>query len=88
MFFSGLNLMSIATASSTTDRDLRLDFFRGPALFCIFIDHLPTISWRGLRSSLAYSGILCWPPAFLLDDYLSPFAVLNHTFLYLYRRDT
>jgi hypothetical protein len=28
-----------ATASSR--RDLRLDFFRGLALFCIFIDHLP-----------------------------------------------
>lgn len=33
--------MSTAIASSTTDRDLRLDFFRGLALFCIFIDHLP-----------------------------------------------
>ena len=23
------------------ERDLRIDFFRGLALFCIFIDHLP-----------------------------------------------
>jgi hypothetical protein len=41
VFFLGLDLMSTATASSATDRDLRLDFFRGLALFCIFIDHLP-----------------------------------------------
>jgi OpgC protein len=47
--FFWVNLMSTATASSTTDRDLRLDFFRGLALFCIFIDHLPTITGRGLR---------------------------------------
>jgi len=34
--------MSIAIGiSATRDRDLRLDFFRGLALFCIFIDHLP-----------------------------------------------
>jgi len=34
--------MSIASGTSATrDRDLRLDFFRGLALFCIFIDHLP-----------------------------------------------
>jgi hypothetical protein len=33
-------LMSIAS-SSATERDLRLDFFRGLALFCIFIDHIP-----------------------------------------------
>jgi len=28
------------------DRDLRLDFFRGLALFCIFIDHIPG-AWLG-----------------------------------------
>lgn len=33
-------LMSIASPSATA-RDLRLDFFRGLALFCIFIDHIP-----------------------------------------------
>jgi hypothetical protein len=31
---------SIAGSPSTTERDLRLDFFRGLALFCIFIDHI------------------------------------------------
>jgi hypothetical protein len=34
-------IMSIASDPSATERDLRLDFFRGLALFCIFIDHLP-----------------------------------------------
>jgi hypothetical protein len=33
--------MSITSSSSAGERDLRLDFFRGVALFCIFIDHLP-----------------------------------------------
>jgi hypothetical protein len=33
-------LMSIASPPATA-RDLRLDFFRGLALFCIFIDHIP-----------------------------------------------
>jgi len=33
--------MSAAPAHFTAERDLRLDFFRGLALFCIFIDHLP-----------------------------------------------
>ena len=33
--------MSAAPGHSTAERDLRLDFFRGLALFCIFIDHLP-----------------------------------------------
>ena len=30
-----------------TDRDLRLDFFRGLALFCMFIDHIPDnfVAW-------------------------------------------
>jgi hypothetical protein len=35
------DVMSIASGSSAMERDLRLDFFRGLALFCIFIDHLP-----------------------------------------------
>jgi len=34
-------VMSIASGPSAMERDLRLDFFRGLALFCIFIDHLP-----------------------------------------------
>ena len=34
--------MSIVSSPSAMARDLRLDFFRGLALFCIFIDHLPT----------------------------------------------
>ena len=33
--------MSIESGPSAMERDLRLDFFRGLALFCIFIDHLP-----------------------------------------------
>jgi hypothetical protein len=33
--------MSIAIGSSAMERDLRLDFFRGLALFSIFIDHIP-----------------------------------------------
>lgn len=33
--------MAGASASPTMERDLRLDFFRGLALFCIFIDHIP-----------------------------------------------
>jgi hypothetical protein len=32
---------NIASSPPATERDLRLDFFRGLALFCIFIDHLP-----------------------------------------------
>ena len=32
--------MSVTSDSSATERDLRLDFFRGLALFSIFIDHL------------------------------------------------
>jgi hypothetical protein len=34
-------VMSSASSLSGIERDLRLDFFRGLALFCIFIDHLP-----------------------------------------------
>ena len=35
-------VVSIVSSPSAMARDLRLDFFRGLALFCIFIDHLPT----------------------------------------------
>jgi hypothetical protein len=33
--------MSAASRPSVAERDLRLDFFRGLALFCIFVDHIP-----------------------------------------------
>jgi hypothetical protein len=33
--------MAVASHPLATERDLRLDFFRGLALFCIFLDHLP-----------------------------------------------
>jgi hypothetical protein len=33
--------MSTASEPQAIERDLRLDFFRGLALFCIFIDHIP-----------------------------------------------
>jgi hypothetical protein len=33
--------MAVASPPSAVERDLRLDFFRGLALFCIFLDHLP-----------------------------------------------
>ena len=33
--------MSDQGGSATGARDLRLDFFRGLALFCIFVDHIP-----------------------------------------------
>ena len=33
--------MNITNEPPATVRDLRLDFFRGLALFCIFIDHIP-----------------------------------------------
>jgi hypothetical protein len=33
--------MTIASHPSVVERDFRLDFFRGLALFCIFLDHLP-----------------------------------------------
>jgi hypothetical protein len=37
----GVYLMTAASRTFAVERDLRLDFFRGLALFCIFIDHLP-----------------------------------------------
>ena len=33
--------MALPSYPSAVERDLRLDFFRGLALFCIFLDHLP-----------------------------------------------
>jgi hypothetical protein len=33
--------MALASQPAAVERDLRLDFFRGLALFCIFLDHLP-----------------------------------------------
>ena len=36
--------MSSSGGSSTLERDLRLDFFRGIALFSIFIDHVDSNS--------------------------------------------
>src|ERR1700719_780354 len=33
--------MRPSTGPSSSSRDLRLDFFRGVALICIFIDHIP-----------------------------------------------
>jgi hypothetical protein len=33
--------MAVASQPAAVERDLRLDFFRGFALFCIFLDHLP-----------------------------------------------
>jgi hypothetical protein len=33
--------MAVASHPAAVERDLRLDFFRGLALFCIFLDHLP-----------------------------------------------
>jgi hypothetical protein len=38
---AGVRPTSIASESPAIARDLRLDFFRGLALFCIFIDHIP-----------------------------------------------
>jgi hypothetical protein len=37
------------------DRDLRLDFFRGLALFCIFIDHIPG-AWLG-TFTIQFTGL-------------------------------
>ena len=38
---NGSQITPAKTAPASGQRDLRLDFFRGLALFCIFIDHIP-----------------------------------------------
>lgn len=49
-------LMTAAGRTLAVERDLRLDFFRGLALFCIFIDHLPdNIVARFTLQSLMFS---------------------------------
>src|SRR5919197_226578 len=46
--------MSRSGGSSTSERDLRLDFFRGVALFSIFIDHL---AWNSLLAQFTLQGL-------------------------------
>ena len=40
------------TTVTTTGRDLRLDLFRGLALWLIFLDHIPSnlVSWITIRN--------------------------------------
>lgn len=38
-----MSVPSATSISAADGRDLRLDFFRGLALFCIFIDHVPDV---------------------------------------------
>src|SRR5438105_14700397 len=40
------------TAATTTGRDLRLDLFRGIALWLIFLDHIPSnlVAWGTIRN--------------------------------------
>jgi hypothetical protein len=47
-----LELFTNAGGSSPNKRDLRLDFFRGLALFCMFIDHTPgnNFAWFTLQA--------------------------------------
>ena len=46
--------MSSSGGSSTLERDLRLDFFRGVALFSIFIDHL---AWNSLLAQFTLQAL-------------------------------
>ena len=46
--------MSISGGSSTSERDLRLDFFRGIALFSIFIDH---VDWNSLVAQFTLQSV-------------------------------
>jgi hypothetical protein len=46
--------MSSSGGSSTSERDLRLDFFRGVALFSIFIDH---VAWNSLLGQFTLRGL-------------------------------
>ena len=43
---------SVPQRSATPERDLRLDFFRGLALWLIFLDHIPSniVSWITIRN--------------------------------------
>src|SRR6202167_5053596 len=44
--------MAPPPASTTSERDLRLDLFRGLALWLIFLDHIPSniMSWMTIRN--------------------------------------
>lgn len=46
--------MSISGGSSASERDLRLDFFRGIALFSIFIDH---VDWNSLLAQFTLRSV-------------------------------
>src|ERR671923_1365325 len=46
--------MSISSGSSASERDLRLDFFRGVALFSIFIDH---VNWNSLLAQFTLQAL-------------------------------
>jgi hypothetical protein len=46
--------MSISGRSSASERDLRLDFFRGIALFSIFIDH---VAWNSLLAQFTLQAL-------------------------------
>ena len=45
-------IINAPSSSSATERDLRLDFFRGLALFCIFIDHIPNNILAGVYDAI------------------------------------
>src|SRR5918995_5144840 len=46
--------MSTSGRSSASERDLRLDFFRGVALFSIFIDH---VAWNSLLAQFTLQSV-------------------------------
>src|SRR5918996_4005711 len=46
--------MSSSGRSSASERDLRLDFFRGVALFSIFIDH---VAWNSLLAQFTLQSL-------------------------------
>src|SRR5262245_57878485 len=46
--------MRTGGSSSAVERDLRLDFFRGLALFSIFIDH---VDWNGFLAQFTIRAI-------------------------------
>ena len=45
-------MLSVARRSAIPGRDLRLDFFRGLALWLVFLDHIPSnvVSWITIRN--------------------------------------